>query len=295
MYTMSYSFMIKESISGFRRAKLAAFGSSFTIAVSLLLIGLFYVFSTNTSRLVESVKQKVELEVFLQEPVSRQRINEIQHQITSLEGIEKVQFVSKDDAAKIFKEEFGEDINNVLDFNPLPPSFKIFLKEGYRTADKAAQIHKMIVDINGVENIAYRKELLEFLDQRARILYDVGLVVGIIFGISAVFLVANTIRLTIYAKRKSIQTMKLIGASRWFVRAPFLIEGVLQGVTGGCIAAGIIYYLLTFAAGLISSEIAQFVQVDKLFYLYVIISGIALGFFGSAVSVRKFIGESVSS
>jgi cell division transport system permease protein len=290
---MSYFYIVKEGFAGFRRAKLAAIGSSITITISLLLVGLFYVISTNTSRLVESVRQKVELEAFLEEPVSRQRINEIQQQISSINGIDNVQFVSKDEAAKIFKQEFGEDINNVLDFNPLPPSFKIFLKEGYRTPEKADEIHKKVMEIKGVENITYRKELLEFLDQRARMLYYVGLALGIIFGISAIFLVSNTIRLTIYAKRKSVQTMKLVGASRWYVRAPFLIEGIIQGLIGGIIASAIIYYLLTFATGLISNEIAQFVQVETLFYLVVIIAGMFLGFFGSAISVRRFIGETV--
>jgi len=290
---MSFFYIVKEGFAGFSRAKLAAVGSSITITISLLLVGLFYVISTNTSRLVESVRQKVELEAFLEEPVSRQRINEIQQQITSIDGIDKAQFVSKDEAAKIFKQEFGEDINNVLDFNPLPPSFKIFLKEGYRTPEKADEIHKKVMEIKGVENITYRKELLEFLDQRARMLYYVGLALGIIFGISAIFLVSNTIRLTIYAKRKSVQTMKLVGASRWFVRAPFLIEGIIQGLIGGIIASAIIYYLLTFATGLISSEIAQFVQVETLFYLAVIVAGMFLGFFGSAISVRRFIGETV--
>jgi cell division transport system permease protein len=168
------------------------------------------------------------------------------------------------------------------------------LKEGYRTPEKADEIHKKVMEIKGVENITYRKELLEFLDQRARMLYYVGLALGIIFGISAIFLVSNTIRLTIYAKRKSVQTMKLVGASRWFVRAPFLIEGIIQGLIGGIIASAIIYYLLTFATGLISNEIAQFVQVETLFYLVVVIAGMFLGFFGSAISVRRFIGETVA-
>jgi cell division transport system permease protein len=292
---MSYLYILKEGIAGFRRAKLAAVGSSITITISLLLVGLFYVISTNTSRLIEGVRQKVEMEAFLQEPVSHQRLEEIKQRITSIEGVERIEFISKENAAKIFKEEFGEDINSVLDFNPLPPSFKIFLKEGYRTPDKANPIYKRIMEIDGLENITYRKELLEFLDQRARMLYYVGLGLGLLFGISAIFLVSNTIRLTIYAKRKSVQTMKLVGASRWFVRAPFLIEGILQGLIGGIIASGIIYYLLSFAAGLVSTELVQILQVEAIFYPSVIAAGISLGFLGSAISVRKFIGETIGS
>ena len=288
-------YVVKEGLSGFSRAKLAAIGSIITITISLLLVGLFYVISTNTSRIVESIREKVELEAFLEEPATRQRISEIQQQILAIEGVDHVQFISKEEAAKIFKKEFGEDINTVLDFNPLPPSYKIFLKDGYRTTEHADEVHKRAMQIKGIENIAYRKELLEFLDNRTKMLYSIGLALGIILGISAIFLVSNTIRLTIYAKRKSVQTMKLVGASRWFVRAPFLIEGMVQGVIGGIIAAGIIYYLLTFVAGLVSAELAEFIRVDYIFYLLLVLVGILLGLFGSAISVRRFIGETVVS
>jgi cell division transport system permease protein len=290
---MSILYAFKEGVAGFRRAKLAAIGSSITITISLLLVGLFYVVSTNTSRFVESVRQKVELEAFLQEPATHQRINEIQQRIEAIDGVDRAQFVSKDDAARIFKEEFGEDVNSVLDFNPLPPSFKIFLKEGFRSPDKAEKIHRAVMEIQGVENIAYRKELLEFLEDRITMMYSIGLGLGILFGISAIFLVSNTIRLTIFARQKSVQTMKLVGASRWFIRAPFLIEGLVQGLIGGVIAAIIIYYLLTFFAEIISIELAQFLHADMWIYGAIILGGMGLGFFGSAISVRKYISESI--
>lgn len=290
---MNFSFIIKEGILGFQRAKFSAMGSIVTITISLLLIGIFYIVTIHTSRLVESIRQKVELEAFLTDPLSRQRINNIEHQILSLEGVESVKFVSKEEAAKIFQIEFGENIFNVLDFNPLPPSFKIFLKEGYRTPEKAGAMHKLIMEIKGVDNITYRKELLDFLDQRVKMLSTVSLGVGIFLAISAIFLVSNTIRLTIYAKRKSVQAMKLIGASRWAVRTPFIIEGILQGFIGGLIAAAIIYYLQTFVAGFISTELREYFQISLTFYVAVIFLGIFLGFFGSAISVKRFISETV--
>lgn len=290
---MNFGFVVKEGIAGFQRAKFSAIGSIFTITFSLLLVGLFYIVTIHTSRLVENVRQKVELEAFLAEPLSRQRINNIENQILSLEGVESVRFISKEEAAKIFQNEFGENIFKVLDFNPLPASYKIILREGYRTPEKAEAIHKQIMEIDGVDNIAYRRELLEFLDKRVKMLSTIGLGVGIFLAISAIFLVSNTIRLTIYAKRKSVQTMKLVGASRWFVRTPFIIEGILQGFVGGLIASVILYYLLTFATGFISTELVEFFKIDLTFYGAVIFAGIFLGFFGSAISVSRFISETV--
>ncbi len=291
---MSTLYIVKEGLSGFSRAKLAALGSIVTITLALLLLGLFYVVSMNTSRLVENIRQKVEMEAFLQEPINARQTEELRKQILNVSGIDSVAFISKEDAAKVFKEEFGEDINKVLEFNPLPPSFKIFLQDKYRTTLNAAEISRTIENLKGVDNVIYRREMLEFIDKQANVLKLIGLGLGILIGISAIFLVSNTIRLTIVAKRKSIQTMKLVGASRWFVRAPFLIEGMVQGVLGGAIAAALIYYILTFAAALISTELAQFIRVENLFYYEVVAVGIFLGLFGSAVSVRRFIGETVA-
>ncbi|MGA2623374.1 MAG: permease-like cell division protein FtsX [Bacteroidota bacterium] len=290
---MSLVYIFREGLAGFRRAKLAAVGSVLTITIALLLLGLFYIVSTNTSRIVDSIRAKVQMETFLEEPVSRQRIVEIKQQLLAIEGVADAQFISKEEAAKIFKQEFGEDINKVLEFNPLPPSFKIFLKEDYRTTERADEIHKRIKRIKGVDDVVYRKDLLEFIDKRAATLYAVGLVVGIFISISAIFLVSNTIRLTIYAKRKAIQTMKLVGASRWMVRAPFLIEGITQGIIGGLIATGLLYYMMSLAAKLLSDELAEFLQVDVLFYVFTLAVGLFLGLLGSSISVRRFIGETV--
>ncbi len=291
---MSSWYIIREGVSGFGRAKLAAIGSVITVTISLLLLGLFYVISTNTTRIISNIREKVEMEAFLQEPVTPPLIAEIQKEINDVEGVDRVQFISKEEAAKIFREEFGEDVGSVLNFNPLPPSFKVFLKEPYRNTQKAELISATIKRIKGVDEVIYRREMLEFIEKQAKVLDLVGLGLGIIIGLSAIFLVSNTIRLTIYAKRRSIQAMKLVGASRWFVRAPFIIEGVIQGILGGLAASGMIYYLLSFAVRMVSTELAEFIKLDATFYPLLVAVGVVLGLFGSSISVKKYIGETVS-
>jgi cell division transport system permease protein len=290
---MNIGYVIGEGLSGFRRARLAAAGSIITIAISLMFVGIFYLISVSSSRVVENLRARVEMEAFLQEPVSRQRLADIQKALQGIPGIDHVQFISKEDAAKIFKQDFGEDIGQVLDFNPLPPSFKVFLAESYRTSTKAEAIYNKIKAIQGIDNILYRKDLLEFLDKRSQMLFTIGLVLGLIIGVSAIFLVSNTIRLTIYAKRKAIQTMKLVGASRAFIRAPFLIEGVSQGVLGGLLAAGLLYFGLSLATSLIAIDLSDVLKIDMLFYAEVIGVGAFLGVLGSIISVRRFIGETI--
>jgi cell division transport system permease protein len=286
---MSLAYILKESVSGFTRAKLSTFVSVVTVGISLLLLGVFAVLTINISRVIETLRGKVEMEAFLQEPVTAGGIEEIAKRILAVEGVESALFVSKEEAARIFKEEFGEDINSVLDFNPLPPSFKIALKKGYKTSLGAEQVYDGLVRVKGIEKVIYRKALLELIDRRTSTVHDLTLGLGILISLSSIFLVANTIRLAIHSKRKLLRTMELIGATRPFIRLPFLLEGVIQGFVGGVVAAGLLYVLLQYGVRFLSSEFTEFTRMPWTFYGLVLLTGMALGLTGSIISVVRFI------
>jgi len=233
------------------------------------------------------------MEAFLSDALTLVETSIVRDSIASLEGVREVRYVSKDQAAAIFKEEFGEDIHSVLDFNPLPASVKIFLKDGYKNAQEAEKIFEVVRQIHGVDDVIYRKSLLEMLDRGATTFLWLVLGVGLFITISSVFLVANTIRLAIYAKRKIVQTMKLIGATKSFVRGPFILEGLIQGFIGGALAAGILFLVFGYLARWISTELADFVQVSPYYYGIVVAVGCVLGFVGSTISIRKFLSQSV--
>ncbi|HUN65833.1 MAG TPA: permease-like cell division protein FtsX [Bacteroidota bacterium] len=290
---MSTNYIIREGLRGFGKARMATAGSVITISIALLLLGMMYILSTNTARLIGAIRAQVGMEAFLTEPVTQARITELSGQIRMLEGVERVQFVSKDEAAATFKKEFGEDIRTILEFNPLPPSFRIFLKEPYRTTAQADAIQKQIGGMKGIDRIIYRRDMLEFIETQARNFSLLGMGIGLFLALSSVFLVAHTIRLTIHARRKTLQAMQLVGATRWFVRAPFLLEGVLQGFAGGLAAAGILLYVVSTAAGYLSGDLREFLTVDQAFYPGLCGAGVVLGLFGSAVSVRKYIRDTI--
>ena len=290
---MSVLAVFQESLSGFRRAKFAAVSSIMTVMISLLFLGIFYVVADNTSRLVGRIKERVEMEAFLEEPASRERIDEIGRKLAALEGVERVEFVSKDDAARIFREEFGEDILSVLDANPLPPSYKIFLTEAYRTPEMAERLHQKVVEIEGVQSDVFRRDMLEFVQKQSRALYLAGLGLGIFIAISGIILVSNTIRLAMSAKRNTTSSPELTGASVWRLRAPFILEGVIQGFLGGMLAALVLYYLLTYVTGLVSAELSEFLRAELLFYAKVVGAGTLLGLVGSLISVGRFNPEPV--
>jgi cell division transport system permease protein len=291
---MSLSYTVRESLSGFSRAKLSSILSVFTICISVLLLGLFVAVTVNAGRLVDALRARLEMEAFLVEPVTDEEITALISSVNAVEGVEKVIYISKDEAALIFKQEFGEDINQVLDFNPLPPSFKIILKEPYRNSLRARDVSGTIAAVKGIESVTYRKTLLELIDERAAGINKVMLVLGILVSLSAVFLVSNTIRLAIHAKRKLLRTMELVGATRGFIRLPFLLEGILQGLLGGMTAAALMWFLFEYASRLVSAEFAPYLKMPAAFYAGVLFAGMVLGLAGSLISVLRFVRPSAA-
>ncbi|MGA3286217.1 MAG: permease-like cell division protein FtsX [Bacteroidota bacterium] len=292
---MQLRYVLKEGFSGFKRAKLSMFAAVFTICVSLLLLSFFAILFLNANSVVNSLREKVEMEAFLNDQLSNDKITEVKGLVEMLDGVREVRYVSKEEAAKIFQQEFGEDIYKILNFNPLPASLKIFLKDGYKTAKHAESIVHQVKSLKGVDDVIYRKQLLEMLDERAKLFLWITFGVGIFITLSSVILVANTIRLAIYAKRKIIQTMKLIGATRGFIRLPFLLEGFLQGLLGGLIAAGIVFVLFNYLEQWLTVSLSEFVHVQPYYYSIIVGVGCVLGLFGSMISVRRFISEGVSN
>ena len=291
---MNILYILKEGISGFKRARLSMVISIFTITISLILLGLFTIVFRNTNQIVESLRDRVEMEAFLEEPVTEETSPIVERKILAIAGVNQVKYISKEQAAKIFKEQYGEDIHNILDFNPLPPSFKIYLEKDYKNTDSAKVVYAKLKLVPGVDDVIYRKTLLELLDRRAQLFAVASLGAGVALLITAIFLVSNTIRLAIYAKRKIITTMKLVGATRMFIRLPFVVEGIIQGVLGGLFSSGVIYLVVEYASKIFGGDMAAIVFVEPTFYFIILTAGTLLGLLGSVISVRKFISESVA-
>jgi cell division transport system permease protein len=292
---MQLRYLVKEGFSGFQRAKLSMVSAIITICISLLLLSSFAILLINANNVVESLREKVEMEAFLQDDLSSEATVAVRNRIASLRGVRDTRYVSKEEAAAIFKDQFGEDIYSVLNFNPLPPSVKISLKSGFRTLKAATAVYDSVRAITGVEDVIYRKDLLEMLDKRAVALLWLMFGIGAFVTISSVFLVANTIRLAIYSKRTIIRTMKLIGATRGFIRTPFIVEGLVQGFIGGCASAGVVFVIFEYLGRWVSIQLSDFVHVDPYYYGIIVGTGCVLGVVGSVISIRRFIGESVAN
>jgi cell division transport system permease protein len=291
---MSIGYILRESISGFQRTKVATVGSMLTITVAVLILSIFGLAWHDAARIDAMLRDRIDLEAFLSEPLSDAKRDTIERALLADPAIAAVEFISKERAAGIFREEFGEDAGEILDFNPFPPSYRVYLRDESRAGAAADSASARVGAIDGVDIVTYRKDLLGFLDRQSSSFRTAGIAVGAIVALSALFIVANTIRLAISARRKSVQAMKLVGASRLFVRAPFILEGAIQGALGAAIAGLVLHYVLAWLGTLITGEFAVFLRIEPLFYGFVLAAGILLGLAGSLIAVAKFIGDEIA-
>lgn len=285
---MSVSYSIREGLAGFRRAKFAVAAATSAMAVALVLIGLFALFSYQTGQVTSWLRQRVgEVEVFIEdveEPVAKA----IDARAALVPGVAETEFISKEQARAIFMEEFGEGAEIFIDEDFLPASVKVRVEPNYANPDSLQGLVDEFASWNRVSEVVFNQPLLVKVQENLRLLTAAGFALGALVVLAALFLVGNTIRLTIYARRLLIRTMKLVGATDAFIRQPFIVEGVIQGFLAGLIASILLWLLY----GVMASYLPQLTVpswVLLVLGLSVMSFGGLLGWLGSYFSVRRFI------
>jgi len=288
---MNLRYILSESVSGFKRAKLASAISIFTISISLVLLGIFATLSLNASRVLSEIRSRVEVEFFLSQSLKEKEAKLLAASLRSEPSVQTAVYISSDSAAQIFKSEFGEDVVAILGTNPLPSSIKVKLKSEYATLDSLEPFVSTVKTRNGILEARYNKEFLAGLDRNARILFYITCGIGLLISIAAIALISNTIRLIIMNKQEIIRTMMLVGATSGFIRSPFLIEGALQGFLGGVIAI-LLLALVNLALYQTYPDLYEAIALpDYRVYGILAALGLLLGLFGSFLSVRKFLSQ----
>ena len=289
---MSFGYMLKEGFAGLKRARLAAFTSIFSLFVAVLLIGVLTRVGFNAYEVSQMLKQQVEVEVFL-ENVDEQTTNELQQRIGEEPIVAEMNYISRDSASKVFREEFGMGGEALADLNFLPASFRVLVSDEASVAQVDSLV-QVINDYRGVDEVRFNLALLELLERRTEQLVLIGAAIGLFILFVAIILVFNTIRLTIYAKRDLIRAMKLVGATNGFIRRPFLLEGVVQGVIAGGLAAGLVYLLFDWIVPIYFTQIGVLSwPFGEWYYLIggIVLLAIIMGWWGSRWAARKFIRE----
>ncbi len=280
---MSWWYCFKEGLDGLARAKMAALIAALTVAVALILIGIFTITTFNLVEIVASLRNRIELEIFVDNSRDEAGIQRLRRQIETMPGVARARYISREEAAEIFRKEFGEGFIDLLASNPLPPSFQITLQKSHQHALAAQQLASKLRALEGVEEVVYRRDFVMRLERYLDFAMIASLVVGLIVGLGSIFVVINHVRLVAYAKRHLIETMQLVGASRFFVRGPFVIQGFIQGLLGGGLAAAFFVLLQK----LILAAYADLVRTPVWFMPALIGGGVLLGLAAAHVGVRK--------
>jgi len=286
-------YFIREVLISLRRNNWMSFASVGTVAVSLFVLGVFMLLVLNMNRLASTLESQVQISVYFQDDIKDSVRDKVEEDILEMQGIESVKYVSKDEAMERLKERLGDQkylLDALEEKNPLPDSLEVTVKmpEMVETAANA------IVKMDGVEEAKYGQDVVEHLFDITRLMRIFGLALMVLLAGATLFIISNTIRLTVFARRKEIAIMKYVGATDWFIRWPFLLEGMVLGFIGGIIAALALRSFYAAMAAKIYSTLTFFPLMPQYpFMNYVsvaiIVSGMVIGTIGSTISLKRFL------
>ncbi len=287
---MSFLFVVREGFSGMGRAKLPA---AITVTISffaLVLLSLFSTVSLSFLDIIGELRSRVEVEVFLGDSMNEAQTMDAVRQIKLVRGVSEAYYVSKDEAAETFAQDFGENIVRILGSNPLPRSVRLKFLPEYARPESIRRIVPKIQAIVPDADIRYNQSFLGQIEENARLFTLVTGGMGALISVATIVLVGYTIRLAMYSRQEKIRTMRLVGATGWFIGAPYVVEGALQGVLSGVLAAGALWLFsdqLLFRYEPILYAVVQ--PSTRLVYPATVALGLLLGVFGSALSVGNYL------
>lgn len=293
---MSFNYILKEGLAGFQRARLASLTSIFSLFIAVLLLGVLARVSYNAYVIGESLKQAIDVEVFLMD-LDQRTINELENKLSEHDLVQEVGYISKDSAATIFKKEFGAGGNSLAELKFLPASFRLQFHEEAEIEEVNAAVGK-IQEYRGVDEVRYNQQLLQLLESRFQTVATAGGGLGVLVLLAALILVFNTIRLTIYAKRGLIKAMKLVGATNAFIRRPFVLEGVIQGFIGGILAIVLLAVSFEYVLPQYISQVGVLEwPYGRWYYLCgsMLLLSVLMGFLGSQWAAHRFIKKTAIS
>jgi cell division transport system permease protein len=268
--------------------------SSVTTVISLSLVlfmlGLLGLLVLSAKKISDHFKENIGFQIYLKDEAKEAEVRQLQKILDAKQYVKSSEYISKEQAYTIYREQVGDDYADVLDYNPLPASIELRLNAQYANADSIVWIKKEIMDHSSVKEFNYRETLVDLINKRVGTISLYFLIFIALLMVIALALINNTIRLTIYSKRFIIRTMQLVGATQSFIRKPFIINGMVQGFYAAIIAIG----LLTSVIYIALNEIPDFLTVVDMqlilsLFGMVIAAGILISGISITLAVRKYL------
>ncbi|TCL55360.1 cell division transport system permease protein [Hydrogenispora ethanolica] len=277
----------REAGVGLGRNGLMSFAATATVTLSLMLLSCFYIVIANCNHFVNMAKGVLEIRVYLKDgsdPVA------VQQRIAELTGVKRLRYVSKNDGAKWLEKNLGVADLFTENENPLPDMVNIKLTDDA----KVKPLVQQLTALEGVAEVEYGKTFVESMLIVTRVIGVIGFGLVLIIGLVVLYIIVNTIRLTVLARRKEIEIMKLVGATDWFIRLPFMLEGIFIGLGGAFISIVVMskgYHLLLAYI----KQLAPFIPllserlINQGLYLIIPALGVCFGALGSLLSLKRFL------
>ena len=285
-----FSFLIAEGFKNIFRHKLTSFATIFSVFLTLSIVGFLILANQNTNKIIEYLRAKYKIEVFFKEGFTDDELNNAINQIGSIKGVRSTTLISKKDAEKIFKSQFGEDIFDLVGFNPLPASCVVNVEKDGIEKLEIMPIIKRLEMLPVVDEIKYQSGLISRIESYYERFSQIAILCFILSLAISIFVISNTIRLTIFSRKNLIESFQLIGATRSFVRFPFIIEGLFHGFFGSMLSAIALYFLIDYGNTVIDDIISFKINFDPyLLSVTLIFIGIMISTIGSIRATSKYI------
>ncbi len=289
----TWEFYLREAGRSLIRNRFMSLASISTVALSLVILGVFLLGAVNLNNVAGTLENQVEVTAFLDEKLQAEEIAAVTARIKNLDGVREVNYVSKEEALERLKEQFGERrdlLDSVEKNNPLRNAVEVRTK----TPDDVKTVVQELKAMPAVAKVSFKEEIIDRLFKFTKAIRLVGLAVVILLVGATIFLISNTIRLTVFARRREINIMKLVGATDWFIRWPFVLEGMCLGLVGSLPAAILVarFYRWLTASVYQTLPFIPLLPPDAVLgrmQLLLVGIGILVGAIGSAISMRRFL------
>ena len=279
----------REALLSFRRAPLLSVLSVTTIAFSLFTVGLFGLVAVNLREALRGIEERVEIVAYIFRGTPAETIAIATQDISAFPEVSDVSFVSEEEALRRARAELIEfrDAYRDLQVNPLPASIEVRMKDGHRDAATVERVAQRLRNFGFLEDVRFGRDWVRKLDHLRNLTGLVGIVIGLAFAAVAVVIIGVTIRLTILQRAREISIMRLVGATNWFIRGPFLLEGALKGLLGGLLSLVLCYAGYVLFRDNSGGTLTGLIFFRPVQMALIIVFGVLLGLGGSLVSVGR--------
>jgi len=292
MKLCSAKYLFKEGVKNVWKNRMMSIASVGVLVICFILTGIFTLLSISIKDTLKSIESRNTIKLFLKNEVETKEALELEQKLKSIENISSCRFYSREEAQEKYKEQLGDLYESMKERNFLPHSYYVTLKDLSKYKDTVEEIKKL----PEVDIISNRADLFDKLTKFNQFVSSVGLVLSLVLALIALFIVTNTIRLTMHSRKQEISIMKAVGATNTFIRIPFIVEGVVIGIFSSLVASFSLNFFYKFVIESIRSNVPFFYSTgfnNLIFYLlfYFTLAGVAFGVLGGGLSIRKYLSK----